>query len=48
MPRVIEAIAALRADMVKWRRHLHRNPELSFNEHATVAFVAEVLKREGI
>lgn len=34
--------------MIRWRRHLHRNPELSFHEHNTVAFVADVLKKEGI
>ncbi len=34
--------------MVAWRRHLHRTPELSFQEHRTAAFVAEVLEREGI
>lgn len=43
-----EEIATLHADMVKWRRHLHRAPELSFNEHRTAAFVADVLKREGV
>jgi amidohydrolase len=34
--------------MIRWRRHLHAHPELSFQEHNTVAFVAEVLKGEGI
>lgn len=46
--RIQEAIAALQADMVVWRRHLHQHPELSFMEHDTVSFVADVLKREGI
>ena len=41
-------VAALQADMVRWRRHLHRHPELSYQEHDTVAFVADVLKKEGI
>jgi len=45
---VKQAIAAVHADMVAWRRHLHQHPELSFREHETVAYVAEVLKREGI
>lgn len=45
---VKQAIAALQPDMVEWRRHLHRHPELSFKEHATVAFVAELLKVEGV
>jgi amidohydrolase len=43
-----KAIAALHADMVRWRRHLHRHPELSFQEHGTAAYVAGVLRAEGI
>lgn len=42
------AVAALHADMVRWRRHLHRHPELSFHEHGTATFVAGLLKEEGI
>ncbi|MCC6938464.1 MAG: amidohydrolase [Flavobacteriales bacterium] len=45
---VQRTVAALHADMVKWRRHLHQHPELSFQEYNTVAFVAELLKKEGI
>lgn len=41
-------LAALHTDMVAWRRHLHRHPELSFQEQRTAAFIAEVLKAEGI
>ncbi|MEJ8304374.1 M20 family metallopeptidase [Saccharibacillus sacchari] len=36
------------ADMVEWRRHLHRHPELSYKEHETAAFVAEKLESFGI
>jgi len=43
-----QEVAALQQRMVQWRRHLHAYPELSFNEHATAAYVAEVLKSEGI
>jgi len=43
-----QTIAALHGDMVSWRRHLHRHPELSFHEHNTVAYVIERLKAEGI
>lgn len=45
---VRKAISALHTDLVAWRRHLHRHPELSYQEHATAAFVAEVLRREGV
>jgi amidohydrolase len=43
-----QQLSTLHADMVRWRRHLHRHPELSFQEQATAAFVADVLKAEGI
>ncbi|MDO3409361.1 M20 family metallopeptidase [Saccharibacillus sp. CPCC 101409] len=35
-------------EMVEWRRHLHRNPELSYKEKETAAFVAEKLNSFGI
>lgn len=35
-------------DIVKNRRHLHANPELSFHEYQTVAFVAAKLDELGI
>ncbi|MEK7947515.1 M20 aminoacylase family protein [Pigmentiphaga sp. YJ18] len=35
-------------DMTTWRRTLHRNPELGFEEHETAAFVAERLREWGI
>ena len=46
--RVRSAAAGSLQDLVGWRRHLHVHPELSFQEHGTVAFVAGVLKKEGI
>lgn len=33
----------LQRSLVRWRRHLHQNPELSFEEHETSAFVCERL-----
>jgi amidohydrolase len=35
------------ADAVTWRRHLHRRPELSFQEHETARFVEETLASFG-
>ncbi|GAA3407134.1 amidohydrolase [Paenibacillus hodogayensis] len=35
-------------DMVAWRRHLHRNPELSYEEKRTSGFVADQLRQWGI
>ncbi len=34
-------------DIVAWRRHLHRNPELSFQEEKTARFVYETLQSFG-
>ncbi|WP_017814675.1 M20 metallopeptidase family protein [Paenibacillus shenyangensis] len=39
---------ALYPDMVQWRRHLHQHPELSYQEHQTMAFVAERLRSFGV
>lgn len=30
-------------DMVKWRRHLHRHPELSFHEVETAKYIKKFL-----
>ena len=34
----------LEARVIAWRRHLHANPELSFEEHETSAFVEQTLR----
>src|SRR3954451_183654 len=35
-------------DVVAWRRHLHRHPEVSFEEHETSAWIAERLGEFGL
>ncbi|MEX1011648.1 MAG: amidohydrolase [Balneolaceae bacterium] len=40
--------AALLDGMVSIRRHLHRNPEVSYQEHDTTTFILEELKKLGI
>ncbi|OKP80050.1 peptidase M20 [Paenibacillus sp. P3E] len=42
------ALEQLLPDMVEWRRHLHRHPELSYQEKETSAFVAAKLEEFGI
>lgn len=37
----------LEAQAIHWRRHLHAHPELSFEEHETSAFVADLLGSFG-
>jgi hypothetical protein len=33
---------------VEFRRHIHKHPELSFEEHQTAQFIVEALTAEGI
>src|SRR4051794_16486997 len=40
---VVESVDPVLEQVVEWRRHLHRHPELSFQERETAAFVAETL-----
>ena len=37
----------VREQVIAWRRHLHRHPELSFHEHQTAQFVADTLATFG-
>lgn len=45
---VINRIAGLADEMKTWRRHIHMNPELGRDCHATAAFVVERLKEFGV
>ena len=38
----------LHTQVIEWRRHLHANPELSYQEFNTAKFVAEKLKSFGL
>lgn len=42
-----KAAQDLREDVIKWRRHLHENPELSFEEEKTAQFVYDTLESFG-
>src|SRR3954447_16267926 len=44
----VEPMAGTDEQVVEWRRHLHRHPELSFEEHETSAFVATTLEGLGL
>ena len=35
-------------DMVEIRRHLHMNPEISFKEEKTAAYIADFYKQLGV
>ena len=45
---VIPQIKAQAEELKTWRRHIHANPELAFEEYDTAAFVAEKLRSFGI
>ena len=45
MQTIDDRIDELFLQMVQWRRHLHKNPELSFREEKTAAFVAGLLEQ---
>lgn len=36
------------AEVIAWRRHIHANPEISFAEHRTAAYVHELLDSFGV
>jgi amidohydrolase len=46
--RIQELVKAGHLESIAIRRHLHARPELSFQEHATAAYIAERLEEWGI
>lgn len=46
--RIRPQIRALQAQLIEWRRHLHRYPELGFREQLTADFIAQKLTEWGI
>ena len=47
-PEIDKLSAAVEADLLTWRRHLHQNPELSNREVETSKFIVEKLKSFGL
>lgn len=43
-----QTLESLYDDMVKWRRHLHQHPELSFYEYETSRMISELLESWGL
>ena len=46
--RILETANARHEDVVGFRRHLHQNPELSFEEHETSRYIQDVLTKLGV
>ncbi|MDB9933700.1 M20 family metallopeptidase [Candidatus Thioglobus sp.] len=45
---IIKKQSELHEDMVTWRHHIHKHPELSFKEDLTSDYIAGVLEANGI
>jgi amidohydrolase len=45
--RINEWVDAIEDEVIAWRRHLHKHPELSFQEKQTAQFVHDTLKSLG-
>lgn len=48
MEKAFEHLEKIYQEMVEIRRDLHMNPELSFKEERTPAFIADYLNKLGI
>ncbi len=49
MTAIQDRVEELRTQLVAWRRHLHMNPEVGFEEHETAAYIeAELRKMPGL
>jgi hippurate hydrolase len=44
---VLEALEADRGHIEEWFEHMHRNPELSMEEHDTASYIAEIVRQWG-
>ena len=45
---IVNRIAAFAADMKKWRRNIHQNPELGLDCYQTASFIEATLREFGI
>lgn len=45
--KICQAAEDLLPDLIKYRRHLHQNPETGWNEHGTSAYIQAVLEEYG-
>ncbi|MDP3487485.1 MAG: amidohydrolase [Bacillota bacterium] len=45
---IMTAVHGVEQEVIQLRRHLHANPEVGYEEHATSSFVAEKLREYGL
>ena len=46
--KVKEVSSSILNELIDARRHLHQNPELSFEEHKTAEFIEQFLTKLGL
>jgi len=46
--KILELNKTLFKDIVSFRRHIHKNPELSYKEFETASFVKDILTKNNI
>lgn len=47
MNKLLDAFHAEQEQMQAWRHHLHRHPEIAFDEHQTARYIADLLRGWG-
>ncbi|MBN8443619.1 MAG: amidohydrolase [Thauera sp.] len=47
MDTLLSALSADQEQMKSWRHHMHRHPEIAFDEHNTAGYIAELLRGWG-
>ena len=47
MDTLLNALSADQEQMKAWRHHMHRYPEVAFDEHNTARYIAELLRGWG-
>lgn len=46
--RVVQAVQSRSEQLLSWRREIHRNPEVSWQEHRTTSLIAGILEEHGV
>lgn len=45
---ILSSVQSIENEIIKFRRHIHANPEVAYEEHATASFVAGILRECGL
>jgi len=47
MSTLLQELSANQEAMKTWRHHMHRHPEVAFDEHKTASYIAGLLREWG-